>query len=106
MTRLDPLRLTRRTALLGLAACPLPALAQSRFPDRPIRLIVPWTAGGPADTGFRIMADSVTRKLGQPVVVENKGQHRSLRAELCSPKLHGWPQHIENSAFWKVLVAA
>ncbi len=33
-------------------------------------------------------------------------QHRSLRAEFCSPKLHGWPQHIENSAFWKVLVAA
>ena len=72
MIRLDPPRLTRRTALLGLAAYPLPSLAQSRFPDRPIRLIIPWTAGGPADTGFRIMADSVTRKFGQPVVVENR----------------------------------
>jgi tripartite-type tricarboxylate transporter receptor subunit TctC len=67
-----PYRLSRRAALLGLAATPLPALAQARFPDRPIRLIVPWTAGGPADTGFRIMAEAVTRRLGQPVVVENK----------------------------------
>ncbi|HJQ58076.1 MAG TPA: tripartite tricarboxylate transporter substrate binding protein [Vineibacter sp.] len=46
--------------------------AQGRFPDRPIRLIVPWTAGGPADGGFRILAASVSKKLGQPVVVENK----------------------------------
>lgn len=72
MTRPDPLRPTRRLALIGLAASPLPALAQSRFPERSIRLILPWTAGGPADVGFRIMAESVTRKLGQSVVVENR----------------------------------
>ncbi len=72
MTRLEPLHPTRRMALLGLAAAPLPARAQSRFPERPIRLIIPWTAGGPADAGFRIMAESVSRKLGQPVVVENR----------------------------------
>ena len=65
-------RLYRRTVLVAAAAMPLPALGQPRFPDRPIRLIIPWTAGGPADSGFRIMADSVTRKLGQPVVVENR----------------------------------
>lgn len=63
---------TRRTVLAAATALPFPALAQARFPDRPIRLIVPWTAGGPADTGFRIMAESVSRKFGQPVVVENK----------------------------------
>ena len=72
MTCPDSFRPTRRMALLGLAASPLPARAQSRFPERSIRLIIPWTAGGPADAGFRIMADSVTRKLGQPVVVENR----------------------------------
>ena len=63
---------TRRTVLAAATALPFPALAQARFPDRPIRLIVPWTAGGPADTGFRIMAESVSRQFGQPVVVENK----------------------------------
>jgi tripartite-type tricarboxylate transporter receptor subunit TctC len=65
-------RLTRRAALAAAAALPLPALAQPRFPDRPIRLIVPWTAGGPADLGFRIMAEVASRRLGQPVVVENR----------------------------------
>jgi tripartite-type tricarboxylate transporter receptor subunit TctC len=68
----DMIRITRRTALLAAAMLPLPAIAQPRFPDRPIRLIIPWTAGGPADVGFRIMAESVTRQLGQPVVVENR----------------------------------
>ena len=67
---------SRRRLLAGAAALPLVAAgaghAQGRFPDRPIRLIVPWTAGGPADGGFRILAASVSKKLGQPVVVENK----------------------------------
>jgi tripartite-type tricarboxylate transporter receptor subunit TctC len=64
--------ITRRAALLGATMLPLPVIAQPRFPDRPIRLIIPWTAGGPADVGFRIMGESVSRQLGQPVVVENR----------------------------------
>ena len=71
-------RITRRSTLLGATALPLAtARAQgnpsAKFPDKPIKLIIPWAAGGPADAGFRILAESVTRKLGQPVVVENKG---------------------------------
>jgi tripartite-type tricarboxylate transporter receptor subunit TctC len=67
--------ITRRAALAGASLLSFAgtALAQARFPDRPIRLIIPWAAGGPADSGFRIMAESVAKKLGQPVVVENKG---------------------------------
>jgi len=67
-------RISRRNALGAALALPLarPALAQSRFPDQPIRLIIPWAAGGPADVGFRILAQSVSQKLGQPVVVENR----------------------------------
>lgn len=67
-------RLTRRAALVGASALPFAgaARAQSRYPDKPIRLIIPWAAGGPADAGFRIMAQSVSRKLGQQVVVDNK----------------------------------
>ena len=48
------------------------ARAQAKFPDRPIRLIIPWAAGGPADAGFRILAQSVSKKLGQQVIVDNK----------------------------------
>jgi len=62
----------RRTALIGASALPFAAHAQVKFPERPIKLIVPWGAGGPADTGFRIMAESAAKKFGQPVVVENK----------------------------------
>jgi tripartite-type tricarboxylate transporter receptor subunit TctC len=67
-------RLTRRAALVGASALPVAgaARAQSRYPDKPIRLIIPWAAGGPADAGFRIMAQSVSKKLGQQVIVENK----------------------------------
>ncbi len=69
--------LTRRGVLAGASTLPLAsagaARAQAKFPDRPIRLIIPWAAGGPADAGFRIMAQSVSRRLGQQVVVDNKG---------------------------------
>jgi tripartite-type tricarboxylate transporter receptor subunit TctC len=69
--------LTRRSALLGASALSFAAtgaaVAQAKFPDRPIKLIIPWAAGGPADAGFRILAESVSQKLGQPVIVDNKG---------------------------------
>jgi tripartite-type tricarboxylate transporter receptor subunit TctC len=66
--------LTRRNALLGASLLPLgfQARAQAKFPDHAIKLIVPWAAGGPADAGFRILGESVARKLGQPVVIDNK----------------------------------
>jgi tripartite-type tricarboxylate transporter receptor subunit TctC len=69
-------RMTRRAALVGASVLPFGAAgssrAQARFPERPIRLIIPWAAGGPADGGFRILAESAATKLGQPVVVDNK----------------------------------
>jgi tripartite-type tricarboxylate transporter receptor subunit TctC len=66
--------LTRR-ALLGtaaaLAAVPT-AQAQASWPMRPIRLINPWTPGGPADTVARPLATRLSETLGQPVVIENR----------------------------------
>jgi tripartite-type tricarboxylate transporter receptor subunit TctC len=67
--------LPRRAALLGLGGALLaaPALrAQGRFPERPIRLIVPWGAGGTTDIQMRVLAEQASRRLGQPVVVENR----------------------------------
>lgn len=43
------------------------------FPDRPIRLIVPYAAGGGIDVAARLFADSLSKQLGQSVVVENRG---------------------------------
>src|SRR5215472_8365215 len=49
-----------------------PAGAQSPYPQRPVMLIVPYGAGGIADTGMRIVADKLSTKLGQQFVVDNR----------------------------------
>src|SRR6185295_2798922 len=47
------------------------ALAQN-FPERPIRLVVPFPAGGPTDTSARLVAQGLSAKIGQSVVIENQ----------------------------------
>ena len=63
----------KRFCLVGvlLAAATLQAASQS-FPNRPIRLIVPFAAGGANDIVARLIQPSLERALGQPIVVENK----------------------------------
>lgn len=58
-------------ALLGVAAATL-AQAQGTWPTKPITLVVPFAAGGPTDVVARTLAASMTKSLGQTVVVENK----------------------------------
>ncbi len=60
----------RRRSLLAALALPWPAVAQG-YPDRPIRIIVPFAAGGIIDVVARILAEPVGRQLGQPLVIEN-----------------------------------
>jgi tripartite-type tricarboxylate transporter receptor subunit TctC len=63
----------RRTALgLGAAVLARPARAQARFPDRPIRVFVPFPPGGTTDLEMRALAEGAGRRLGQPVVIENR----------------------------------
>src|SRR5215470_13878829 len=54
------------------AVAMFPAGAQAPYPQRPVMLIVPYGAGGIADTGMRIVADKLSAKLGQQVVVDNR----------------------------------
>ena len=56
--------------LFGVAA-PGEAPAQT-YPNRPIRFVVPYAAGGPTDLAARVIAQNVGGQLGQPVVVENR----------------------------------
>jgi tripartite-type tricarboxylate transporter receptor subunit TctC len=65
------------TAIAGAGAAILlamsgPACAQQKYPDRPIRLIVPFPPGGPIDTMARVVAQELSTRIGQ-VVVENRG---------------------------------
>jgi tripartite-type tricarboxylate transporter receptor subunit TctC len=65
--------LRRRMFLAGAAAgLALPAAAQTRWPDRPIRLVVPYGAGTSTDIMTRLVAPHMAATLGQPIVVENR----------------------------------
>src|SRR6478735_11098467 len=55
----------------GVAALPVPAPAQT-FPDRPIKIIAPFTPGSPNDVVARLIAPPMSAKLGQSVVIDNR----------------------------------
>ena len=83
---------TSRRALLAAGGTLLaaPAVAQSGFPSRPIRLIVPWPPGGSTDGQLRSLADLATRHLGQPVIVENRsGVSGTMAAQIMAAEQRG-----------------
>ncbi|MGG5809926.1 Bug family tripartite tricarboxylate transporter substrate binding protein [Falsiroseomonas sp. CW058] len=78
--------MNRRALLLLAAALPAPALAQAPWPDRPISLVVPFTAGGSTDIAARILAERMAARLGAGarIIVENRaGAGGSLGADFA-----------------------
>ncbi len=65
--------LSRRASLLALSMLPLSVLAQTDFPSKPVKLVVPFAAGGSTDLVARVIADGMRSTLGQAVVVDNRG---------------------------------
>ena len=70
MTRLSLLGLLASALVAGL--CAAPASAQA-YPARPLKLIVPYPAGGNTDIVARLYAQKLAERLGQPVVIDNRG---------------------------------
>ena len=64
--------INRRTAFAVAAALAAPRVAWAAFPDRPVRVIVPWPPGALADVVMRSLAQAMQGPLGQPVVIENR----------------------------------
>ena len=99
--------------LLGLVcgAVFTPAFAQDKFPNRPIRFVVGFSAGGPNDIVARIMCDWLTPHLGQPCVVENRvgsGGMLATQAVINSPPdgytiLFTAPNHAIGATLYKNL---
>ncbi|MCI0753486.1 Bug family tripartite tricarboxylate transporter substrate binding protein [Teichococcus vastitatis] len=69
-------------AMLGLA---MPRLARAAFPDRPVRLIIPYGPGGQTDIVSRLIGEAMGQRLGQPVLADNRpGAAGNLAAEMTA----------------------
>src|SRR5262245_52480550 len=81
--------ITRRNALGMMAAiAAFPAHAQAAYPTRPVRVIVPFAPGGPADIVGRIISQNLTEILGQSFYVDNRvgaGSVLGVEAVVKSP---------------------
>ena len=60
-----------RRLLVLLVAC-APLAAQAQYPNKPVRIVLQFPAGGLADTVIRVLANPLSQSLGQPVVIDNK----------------------------------
>ncbi|MBP0623356.1 tripartite tricarboxylate transporter substrate binding protein [Cupriavidus consociatus] len=61
----------RFLSLIALCAAPLSGHADN-YPSRPITMIVPWQAGGSSDVLMRALAQAASKKLGQPIIIDNR----------------------------------
>src|SRR5215510_3775769 len=66
--------LTLIAAAAVLLAMPPAKAQQADYPNRPIKIVVCLPAGGGVDTVTRIVSDKLQRRLGQPIIIENKGR--------------------------------
>jgi len=92
--------IARRSILTGLALLPLPALAQSPWPNRPVRIVVPFAPGGSTDIVARILSQYLGERLGQPFPVENRpGAGATLAShQVAQAAPDGYTLVISNSA--------
>jgi tripartite-type tricarboxylate transporter receptor subunit TctC len=109
--------MNRRSAVLGAAALCVsaigshgPVLAQGTYPDRAIRIVVPYSAGGPVDVVARVIGERLETYWRQPVVIDNKaGGNATIGTEYVARAqpdgytlLMGAPAHTANPSLMKL----
>src|SRR5450432_3048900 len=85
-------------AAAAALAAPLAAFAQG-FPDKPIRIVVPYAAGGTTDGMARVLQEPLQKSLGQPIIVDNKAGASGLVAarEVIRSKPDGYTLFFVNN---------
>lgn len=89
----------RSVAYLGLAvALAAPAVAQDKYPSRPVKILVPYAPGGATDIVARVIAEDMRQKLGQSFLIENKPGAFGIVAieELAKSKPDGYTLMVGN----------
>ncbi|MDB5412111.1 MAG: Tripartite-type tricarboxylate transporter, receptor component TctC [Rubritepida sp.] len=92
----------RRSLIAGLGAgLASPAFAQAEYPARPVRVVVPFPPGGSNDAIARPLTDAMSRALGQPFVIENRGGAGSTigTAEVVRAPADGYAVLVTSSTF-------
>ncbi len=100
-----------RRALLALPLLAAPARAQAPWPNRPVRVVVPFPAGGPPDVLARTLLPALSERWGQPAVVDNRpGAGGNLGAEhvaRSTPDGHtlllAASSHVQGAALFRTL---
>ena len=102
--RLSSLRLPSRSASSGSWRLRATASAETRWPTRPVKFIVPLGVGSGADIGARLLADRLSQRWGQPVIVDNRPGGDALVAINAFVSAHDdhilclWPVRLIHSA--------
>ena len=74
-----------QAALIGTAIAFVGNVQAQNYPSKPIRLVVPFTPGGVTDTSGRLIAEQLSKRLGQQVIVDNKpGASGNIGTQLVS----------------------
>jgi len=101
------MRLFAAALAFALSSLGISAQAQTQYPDKPIRLVVPFPPGGVTDIVARLLADRLTADLGQQVIVDNQaGAGGVIAGEIVAKAppdghtlLFTTPNHTINAAF-------
>jgi tripartite-type tricarboxylate transporter receptor subunit TctC len=100
------IRIDRRSLLAGLTSVAATSLAGRRaqaqqYPQRPIRVVVPYAAGGASDIVARLVAGTMGEKLGQSLFVDNRGGGASIigTQAIATAAPDGYTIGVVDSAF-------